>query len=354
MLNETAARQRQTCSHTLRPTRVRYCVLLLSFLVGVVMFLDRACIGTVTPSLMSEFHLDKITTAWCLSMFNWTYSIFQIPGGWLADRFGSRIVLTGAVAWWSIFTAATGGAFNAASLAITRALFGVGEAAAWPAASRSLLRWLPLDQRAFGQGFQHSGSRLGGALAPAIAVVVLASSGWRAVFYVFGGVGILVALAWYAYYRDLPQQHSGINEAELRLLDGAICAQPATRKAVPWRRILLSRELLCLSVTYSCYGWVFWIYLLWLPTYLSEARHFTRMEMGFGASAPLIAAAVNNIVGGKLSDRLVRKWKDLRRGRVTVSAAGFLLAGIAILPGVLATSAVGGLASFRSQWRAWS
>ena len=107
------------------------------------MYLDRACMGSATPIIMREFHLDKIAMGWSVSAFNWTYALFQIPGGWLADRFGSRIVLTAAIMWWSIFTAATGGAFSAASLAVTRGLFGMGEAAAWPAASRSLLRWLP-------------------------------------------------------------------------------------------------------------------------------------------------------------------------------------------------------------------
>src|SRR4051812_46953298 len=131
-----------------RPSRARYYVLGLSFIVGLVMFLDRACMGTATPMIMREFHLDKIAMGWSASAFNWTYALFQIPGGWRADRFGSRIVLACAVTWWSMFTAGTGAAFSGGSLAVMRALFGMGEAAAWPAASRSLLRWLPVRQRA--------------------------------------------------------------------------------------------------------------------------------------------------------------------------------------------------------------
>src|SRR5215831_18432903 len=167
------------------PTRARYYVLVLSFLVGLVMFLDRACMGTATPIIMREFGLNKITMGWSVSAFNWTYALFQIPGGWLADRFGSRIVLAAAIAWWSMFTAGTGRASSALTLAATRGLFGMGEAAAWPAASRSLLRWLPVSQRAFGQGFQHSGSRFGAAVAPAMVMFLIARSSWRAVFYVF-------------------------------------------------------------------------------------------------------------------------------------------------------------------------
>jgi sugar phosphate permease len=338
-----AAQPRLATADAVRPTRTRYYVLVLSFIVGLVMFLDRACMGTATPMIMREFGLDKITMGWSASAFNWTYALFQIPGGWLADRFGSRIVLTTAIAWWSIFTAATGAAFSAGSLAVMRGLFGMGEAAAWPSASRSLHRWLPSRQRAFGQGFQHSGARLGAAFAPALVVFLIAHTGWRGVFYIFGAAGVVVSLAWYLYYRDLPQEHRGVNEAELDLLDNA--RRPvAARPAVPWGRILRSRDLLFLSLMYFCYGWVFWMYLQWLPTYLVEVRQFAQIKMGLAASLPLLAGTASNIGGGWLSDRLARSWGDLRRGRTIVLAAGFTLAGLAILPGVLANSAAVGLA----------
>lgn len=338
-----AAQPRLAPAPPARPTRARYYVLVLSFLVGLVMFLDRACMGSATPMIMREFGLDKITMGWSVSAFNWTYALFQVPGGWLADRFGSRIVLSVAIAWWSIFTAATGFAFNASSLAVMRGLFGLGEAAAWPAASRSLHRWLPSRQRAFGQGFQHSGARLGASFAPTLVVFLIALSGWRGVFYTFGAIGIFVALWWYLYYRDLPQEHRGVNEAELALMDNAL--RPRTdRPAVPWRRIFRSRDLLFLSLMYFCYGWVFWMYLQWLPTYLVEVRHFAELKMGLAASLPLLAGTAMNVVGGWLSDRLARAWGDLRRGRTVVAAAGFTIAGLAILPGVLANNAAVGLA----------
>lgn len=325
-----------------QPTRARYYVLVLSSIVGLVMFLDRTCMGSATPAIMREFGLSKITMGWSASAFNWTYALFQVPGGWLADRFGSRLVLSAAIAWWSIFTATTGVAFNAFSLAVMRGLFGMGEAAAWPAASRSLQRWLPSRQRAFGQGFQHSGARLGAAFAPTLVVGLIAYAGWRHVFYTFGAMGIVVAAAWWLYYRDFPHVHRGVNEQELALMDNA--NQPsAAKRAVPWGRILRSRDLLCLSLMYFCYGWVFWMYLQWLPSYLSEARHFSQTDMGLGTSFALIAGSAANIGGGWISDRLARKWGDLRRGRAVVAAFGFTIAGIAIVPGVMANSAMVGL-----------
>ncbi len=325
-------------------TRVRYRVLGLSFFMAFLMYMERGAMGTATPTVMREFHIDKITMGWSVSAFNWSYALFQVPAGWMADRFGARIVLAGALAWWSLFTAATGFSFNASSLAITRFLFGAGEAAAFPAGSRAMVRWLPIEQRAFGQGFQHSGSRLGAALAPAIVAFLLAIWGWRPVFYTFGGVGILWAILWYAYYRNSPADHSGTNAAELALLPkGGSKRDPATKSSVPWHRILRSRDLWLLSTVYFCYGWVLWLYLAWFPTYLREARHFTLLKTGL-ASLPLLAATVTNVVGGLLSDKLASKWGDLRRGRLVVSISGFTIAAVALLPGVLASNPVAALA----------
>ena len=118
--------------HALAPSNIRYKVLSLTFLVAFIMYMDRVCMGTAAPAIMREFGLDKITMGWSVSAFNWAYAIFQVPGGWMADRFGPRIILAVALAWWSIFTAATGASFGAASLTATRFLFGMGEAAAFP------------------------------------------------------------------------------------------------------------------------------------------------------------------------------------------------------------------------------
>ena len=192
------------------------------------------------------------------------------------------MVLAAAITWWSIFTAATGGAFNAASLAVMRGLFGMGEAAAWPAASRSLLRWLPVHQRAFGQGFQHSGSRLGAAFAPTMVVFLIRSSGWRDSVLLVRSVGIVVAIAWYRVLPRFSAGTSGRQRGGSWRCSMKRCGRiRGSAPAVPWRRILRSRDLLFLSLMYFCYGWVFWMYLQWLPTYLSEVRHFAKSKWGW-------------------------------------------------------------------------
>jgi MFS family permease len=327
------------------PSRVRYNVLLLTFCITFMMYVDRAVMGSATPAIMREFHMDKIGMGWSTSAFNWSYALFQVPGGWLADRYGPRLVLACALAWWSIFTSATGLSYDAISLACARFFFGVGEAAAFPSSSRALVRWLPVRQRAFGQGFQHAGSRFGAALAPLIVMFLIARLNWQSVFYILGVTGVIWAVVWYYYYRDDPREHRSANAAEVDVIEvGPQLEVRAAKGPVPWSCILRSRDLWYLSAMYFCYGWVLWLYLQWLPTYFIEARHFTAIKTGLAASIPLLAATVTNIAGGWISDKLAHRWSDLRRGRTRVSVIGFAIAGLALVPGVLVENNVISLA----------
>jgi sugar phosphate permease len=326
-------------------TQVRYRILFLTFITSFIMYLDRVCIGTAAPTISKEFGFDKITMGYIFSSFSIGYALFQIPGGWAADKYGPRRILTLAMVWWSCFTAATAASFSAVSMAIYRFLFGIGEAAAFPAASRALVRWLPVEQRAFGQGFQHAGSRFGAAVTPPMVVALIAAVGWRGVFYIFGAAGILFALLWYWYYRDYPEDHRGVNTEELTILSGSGFSGKRTGTlAVPWARILRSKNLWALSSMYFCYGWVLWLYLTWLPTYLVETRGLVDMRMGIAASMPLLAATITNALGGWISDKLAGRLSDLKRGRLFVSFVGFTIAGLGLIPGALANDAFTGIA----------
>jgi MFS transporter, ACS family, glucarate transporter len=318
------------------PSHVRYWVLVLNFVMFFLMYMDRASMGVAAPSIMRDFGIGKITMGWSASAFTWAYALFQVPGGWMADRLGPRRVLGGVLVWWAAFAAGTGMAINAPMLAATRFLFGMGEAAAFPASSRAIVRWLPATQRAFGQGFQHAGSRLGAALAPVLLVPLIAWTSWRVPFFLFSAAGVTWSALWYFYYRDYPQEHAGVNQGERDILAGVMATRPKVRPPVPWRLILRSRDVWFLCAMYFCYGWGLWMYLVWLPTYLQEVRHMAAGRLGFAASLPMLAATFTNLVGGWSSDTLTRRWGNLRAGRVAVSVAGFTIAAAALVPGVLA------------------
>src|ERR1700693_5110203 len=198
----------------------RWYVLVLISLMYLITYLDRVNISTVAPVISKEFGFDKVTMGIIFSSFGWAYPAFQGRGGWLGDRFGARNVLTIIVSYWSIMTAATAAATGAVSFVVLRFLFGIGEAGAFPGATRAMQLWYPRHERGFVQGVTHSASRLGAAIAPPIVVFIMTTWSWQAVFYMCGAVGILWSVLWYFAYRNLPEEHALVNEAELKYIRG--------------------------------------------------------------------------------------------------------------------------------------
>src|SRR5438874_518699 len=167
------------------PTRLRHVVLGLTIAVYLITYMDRVAISAAVPSIQKQFGFSLVAMGWILGAFQWAYAIFQIPGGWLGDRFGPRRALTAIVVWWSVFTVATTMAWSAVSMAAIRFLFGMGEAGSFSVATRSLSRWMLPTERGFAQGATHAGARLGAALTPALAAFLIVSYGCRAPFIFF-------------------------------------------------------------------------------------------------------------------------------------------------------------------------
>jgi len=314
-----------------RPTRVRHIVLWLTVAAYMITYMDRVVISAAVPVIQKEFGFSLVTMGWILAAFRWGYALFQIPGGWLGDRIGPRRALALIVTWWSLFTSATALAWNAASMAAFRFLFGVGEAGAFPIATRSLSRWMLPTERGYAQGLTHAGSRLGAAFTPPIVVLLIAAYGWRTPFFVFGAVGILWALVWYLYYRDTPEEHRSVNAAEREMIHRALGGpRSRTSRSVPWARIFGNRNLWVLSLMYALYGYCLAVYIDWFPKYLNEHRGFNLKEMGFYASLPLLAGTLGDLLGGWSSDRLAVWTGNLRWARRAVGTSGFLVAATGI------------------------
>lgn len=316
-----------------RPTRVRHVVLGLTVAAYMITYMDRVMIAAAVPVIQKEFGFSLVTMGWILSAFRWGYALFQIPGGWLGDRIGPRRALSLIVSWWSLFTSATALAWSAVSMIVCRFLFGVGEAGAFPIATRSLSRWMLPAERGFAQGVTHAGSRLGAALTPALVVLLMARWGWRTPFFAFGALGLLWVAVWYGYYRDTPEEHRGVNPAELGLIQAAM-GGPRRRPlaAVPWRKILSSANLRTLCLMYFCYAYCISVYLDWFPKYLHDHRGFDLTRMGLYAGLPLLAGTGGDLLGGWFSDLWLKRSGDLRLARRGVAVGGFLLAAAGILP----------------------
>ena len=318
----------------MNPTHARHVTLALMLGLAVITYIDRVSLSTAAPIIRTELGLSPIQLGWALSTFAWAYALFEVPGGWLGDRLGPRRVLMRIVIWWSIFTAATGQVWSLASLVVCQALFGAGEAGAFPNITRVFTTWIPSRERERAQALLWLATRWGGALTPLAVKFVLGRVSWRVMFAVFGGIGVIWAAVFYRWHRDDPASHPAVNAAELALLPPPRSTS-AVKGSLPWRQLLAHRSVLLLCLQYGClaYGWFF--YVTWLPTYLRDARH-TPLEgspllLTLLSGAPLLLGGVGCLVSGWLGPRLARRLGSVTIARRILAITGFAGASAAII-----------------------
>jgi ACS family glucarate transporter-like MFS transporter len=316
-------------------TRVRTRVLGFAFLLAVVTYLDRICISAAAPFIMEDLHLTILQMSAVFSAFTLAYSLFEIPSGWLGDVKGPRRVLTRIVLWWSAFTMLTGAARGYQSLLAIRFLFGAGEAGAFPNIARSFSQWFPIRERGRANGVMFLGSRMGGMLSAPIALQLISVWGWRACFVFFGLLGLVWAAAWYAWYRDRPEDHPGVSAEELAWIRQDLNLRPrqeppsplagteVASTRTPWAALLRSRNLYAICAMYFAFGYGLYFYFTWLPTYLIKELGFSLFSGGLFAALPFLLAGIADIVGGWLTDFLTRR-RGLRAGRCHLGFGAFL------------------------------
>ena len=323
-------------------SRVRYRVLAFAFALAVVTYLDRICISAAAPFIMADLGLSMLQMSVVFSAFTLAYSLFEVPSGWRGDVVGARRVLTRIVLWWSAFTMLTGAAWSLRVLVAIRFLFGAGEAGAFPNIQRSFSRWFPARERGRANGVLFLGSRLGGALAPALAIVLIQRWGWRASFVVFGALGVVWAALWHAWYRDSPAEHPAVDDRERAWIaqDAASPgAEPKERPDVPWRRLLTCPNLYAICGMYFAFGYGLYFYFTWLPTYLIRVLGFSALAGGFFAGLPFVLAGGADLAGGWLTDRLSQA-RGLRVGRCYLGCASFGGCALLLLASTQAASPV--------------
>ena len=313
------------------PLKSRHKVLGMLFLVSIITYLDRIAISAAAPKISDELGLSPAQMGLVFSAFVLAYGLFEIPGGWMGDRFGPRLILTRIVVWWSIFTAATGAARSYAVLLACRFLFGAGEAGAYPNCSATISRWFPFAERARAHGMVWTASRLGAAIAPLTVLPLQELLGWRPVFYLFGGVGIVWAAAWYLWCRDSPRQKSGVSPAELVEIEEGL--PPHVHASLGFKRALGSGNLWAVMLMYHTYCYAAYWFFSWMPTYLVKAKGI--QAFATYAAVPYLMGAAANLAGGWTSDRMVRaiglKWGRRLVGMASMGAAGgFMLLSVGL------------------------
>lgn len=302
-------------------------------LLAIITYLDRVCISVAGPRMQAELGISPEAWGWVTGMFVLSYGIFEIPCGALGDRIGPRRVLTRIVTWWSAFTALTGVVSNYFLLLVTRFCFGMGEAGAYPNAAAVIARWFPLKRRARTWGIVWMTSQLGGAMAPLLVVPIQVHFGWRMSFYVFSVLGVIWAVAWYAWFRDSPAEMPGVTAAEREELKDT---GPKANHVIPWAIALRSGNLWRLMGIAACYVYALYFFQSWFHTFLVKGRGFGEGDLWL-SSLPYFVGAGANCLGGFGSDWLVAR-SGLKAGRRVVGLVGLGTAALCIAATIATTS----------------
>jgi len=332
-----------------KTTHVRWFLVFWLFVLSAVSYLDRVNISIAGGSIADAYHLTDVQLGKVFSAMLVGYALFQTVGGRLADRFGARRVLAGGVIWWGIFTALTAlvpAQIEGALLLFVavRFLLGAGEAVIYPSANQFIARWIPVRERGIANGWIFAGVGAGAGLTPPFITYLMVHYGWRSSFWACAAVGFVAGAIWFFVARDTPAEHSGVSVDELRTIESSLTLVPQNnspangKRLISWTRVLRSKEVCALTVSYFCYGYVAWIFFSWFYRYLAKVRGLDLKASAVYSMLPFLAMLVCCLVGGAVNDRLTR-WRGPRVGRCGVAAIGIFIAGIFLVLGSQVESA---------------
>ena len=319
----------------------RYLLVTSTFLLSVLLYIDRVCISVAKEPIAGALQLSDKQIGWVLSIFALGYALAQTPVGILNDRYGPRVILTAVVSFWSLFTAMTGATWNFVSLLITRFVFGVGEAGAFPGIARATFSWIPIKERGIVTGINFSGSRLGAAFALPVVAWMIESLGWRSSFFVLGVIGFLWAIFWYWWFRDDPEQHKTISEKEKAyILKTRQQVSNIDTEKLSGALLFKSKNMWLAMGQYFASNFTFFFSLTWLFPHIKTKYGLDAVEAGFYASAPLIFGALGNYFSGFMVDKIysMGKWQLSRRLPAII---GFALASIGLITSLYMETAFG-------------
>ena len=324
-----------------KTSRVRWFLVFWLFVLSAVSYLDRVNISIAGGSIADAYQLSDLQLGKVFSAMLVGYGLFQTVGGRLADRFGPRRVLTAGVIWWGIFTALTalvparveGALFL---FVVVRFLLGAGEAVIYPSANQFMARWIPIRERGIANGWIFAGVGAGAGLTPLFITYMMVHYGWRSSFWVCSAIGFLAGGIWFLAARDTPTEHPRVSASELaEIRSGIALASPQSRPSEPsepralvsWARVLRSKAIWAVTVSYFCYGYVAWIFFSWFYRYLAKVRGLDLKASAFYSMLPFLAMLVCCLLGGTMNDRLTR-WRGPRLGRCGLAAFAIAVAGI--------------------------
>ncbi|CRH28735.1 MFS transporter [Pantoea ananatis] len=325
----------------IKRTKVRYSILLFLFLATVFNYADRATLSVVAPFMSQELGFDPEAMGLAFSAFGIAYVIMQLPGGWLLDRYGARMVYGCALIGWSLVTMLQGTIYLYASpiivLVILRLLMGAIEAPAFPANSRLSVQWFPSKERGFVTSIYQSAQYISLGIITPLMTIILHNLSWHYVFYYIGAIGVILGIVWLFKVRD-PLQHPKVNQEEIEYIrDGggepALGSKKAQEKITlaQFKSVCINRMMIGVYIGQFCVTSITWFFLTWFPTYLYQAKGMSILKVGFIASIPAIAGFVGGLLGGVFSDALLKRGYSLTVARKLPVICGMLLSCVIVI-----------------------
>ncbi|VVE17552.1 glucarate transporter [Pandoraea morbifera] len=331
-----------SAAQALKRTNVRYIILALVFFITTLNYADRATLSVTGSAMRGEFGFDAIEMGYIFSAFSWSYVLCQVPAGWLLDRFGARRVYAASILLWSIFTLlqSTIGWTGSAAAAVTglfilRFAMGAAEAPAFPANAKVVASWFPAKERGTASAIFNSAQYFAAVVFTPLMAWITHAFGWHEVYVVMGVVGFVLSGVWLKFMKN-PADHPGVSPRELEYIEqggGFIrghqaAGAPAPRNNDSWRvvrQLLGNRMLLGVYLAQFCINVLTYFFLTWFPIYLVQARHMTILQAGLVASLPAICGFGGGVLGGLLSDTLIRRGRSLTVARKVPIVGGMLL-----------------------------
>lgn len=318
----------------LRAIPKRFVVVGLTVLAAFICYIDRVNISVAIISMQHEFAWSDTTKGLVLSSFFIGYVLFQIPSGWLADRFGGKWLLASALVVWSLMTLLTPIAASASLAALlgVRIVMGAGEAGAFPAAYNLFGRWVPKPERARSIAALLSGLPLGTLFALAATGPAISIYGWEGVFFLFGAAGIIFAIPWLALIHQEPERHPTISQAELEAINASRESPNAVESSrIPYREIFTNAPVWALIINHFCSNWIFYVLLSWLPSYFHDQLGVSVTSAGLFSIGPWVTMFVMTNVAAWLADAMVKAGTSVTRVRKIMQLVGLMGAALFLL-----------------------
>ncbi len=307
---------------------IRYLVLVWLCLAAAITYAQRLPVNVAATTIQSDLDLSDKQMGWVFSAFFCSYALLQIPGGWLADRWGSRAALAACVTFCSFSAMGTAAAAGMTSLIVMRLGVGTGQAGVFPACTASVARWFPGYERAIASGLLTGFMSLGGVVATWLGGMLMAPLGWRGMFVLYGLPGLAWAAGFYLWFRNDPSDHKSVSRAELASIHGAVAHDPIIERvtvsddglphvaeSTPWFALLssVSMWLIAWQQFFRAAGYA--LFASWMPKYVEKVYGSTVEESGIITSVALAGVVIGSPLGGWLSDALLRRTGSRRIGR---------------------------------------